>query len=220
MVAEGDGWRWRWCGDADEVVVGHCVCKREAGGGIRAESHKNERSGSVSGAPCKTVVDFDGGRWWCGADKVAAVVGCCVRKRKAGGGLGAKHRKNERNSSVLGAPCETAVEGDGGRWWCGVGKLVVVVGLCVRKCEAGEWAGGQKPRNLARQLGFGCPCETAAEGDGGRWWCGVDEVSAVAGSCVRRRKVGQGAGAKETETELPWLGFGLHLECKRRRGVL
>jgi hypothetical protein len=46
----------------------------------------------------------------------------------------------------------------------------------------------------------------------------VDEVSAAAGSCVQQCEVGQGAGAKETETEPLWLGFGLHLECKRWRG--
>jgi hypothetical protein len=37
-----------------------------------------------------------------------------------------------------------------------VGKLVVVVGLRVRKCEAGECAGDQKSRNIVRRLGFRC----------------------------------------------------------------
>ena len=50
------------------------------------------------------------------------------------------------------APCEMVVEGEGGRWWHGVDE-VVVVRLRVRKYEAGE---GQKARNRARLLDFGC----------------------------------------------------------------
>jgi hypothetical protein len=73
--------------------VGRCVCKREVGGGLRAERHKNERGSLVLGAPCETVVDCDGGRWWCGADEVVVVVGCCVRKREAEEGLGAKNHE-------------------------------------------------------------------------------------------------------------------------------
>jgi hypothetical protein len=77
------------------------------------------------------------------------VVGLCVRKREAGGGSEAKSNKTERDGSVSGAPCETAPGGDGGRWWDEVDKVVVVVGLCVRKREAGEGAGLQIRRNRA-----------------------------------------------------------------------
>jgi len=70
--------------------------------------------------------------------------------------LRAKNHETERDSSVSGAPCETAVKGDGKRWWGGVDEVVVVVELCVRKREAGKRAGGQKPQNRARWLGFGC----------------------------------------------------------------
>jgi len=35
-------------------------------------------------------------------------------------------------------PCETAVEGDGERWWGGVGEVVAVVGLHICKCKAGQ----------------------------------------------------------------------------------
>jgi hypothetical protein len=55
----------------------------------------------------------------------------------------------------LGVPCETAIEGDGRRRWGGVDEVVVVVVLRVPKREAGEGAGGQKPRNRARWLDFG-----------------------------------------------------------------
>ena len=60
-------------------------------------------------------------------------------------GLGAKSHETERDGSVSGALCEMAVEGEGGRWWDEVDKAVV--GLCVRKREAREEAGGQNPRN-------------------------------------------------------------------------
>ena len=41
----------RWYGGADEVVVvvGRCVCKREAGEGAGAKNSNPSRSGSVSG---------------------------------------------------------------------------------------------------------------------------------------------------------------------------
>jgi hypothetical protein len=48
-------------------------------------------------------------------------------------GLGAKNTETEHNGSILGAPCETMVEGDGGRWWGRTNEVVVVVGLRVRK---------------------------------------------------------------------------------------
>jgi hypothetical protein len=38
------------------------------------------------------------------------------------------------------SPCETVVEGKGGRWWDKVDKVVVVMGLCVCKYEAGGGA--------------------------------------------------------------------------------
>ena len=75
----------------------------------------------------------------------------CVRKHEAGEGLGAKSDETERNGSVSGTPCETAVEGDGVRWWDEVDKVVVVVGLCIRKCEAGGGLGPNptKPSMMA-----------------------------------------------------------------------
>ena len=79
-------------------------------------------------------------------DKVTVVVGLCIQKREAGGGLGPN--KTERDGSVSGTPYETVVEGNGGRWWDEVDKVVVVVGLCVRKWEAGGRAGGQNPYGL------------------------------------------------------------------------
>jgi hypothetical protein len=128
------------------------VCKREAGGGLGAKSDETERDGSVSGTPCETAVEGDGGRWWDEVDEVVVVVGLCVRKREAGEGAGAKSDETERDGSVSGAPCETAVEGDGGRWWDEVDEVVVVVGLCVRKREAGGGLGPNptKPSAMAR----------------------------------------------------------------------
>jgi hypothetical protein len=102
------------------------------------------------------AAEGDGWRWCDDADEVVVVVGGCVCKREAGGGVGAENHETEHDSLVLGVPCERTVKGDGGRWWCGAGKLVVVVGLRVRKCEAGEWAGDEKSRNIARRLSFRC----------------------------------------------------------------
>ena len=57
------------------------------------------------------------------------------------GGLGAKSRGSKRNGSIWGAPWQMAVEDDGGRW-CGCAvEVVVVVGLCIRKREAGGGPG-------------------------------------------------------------------------------
>jgi hypothetical protein len=72
-------------------------------------------------------------RWWWWAFAFAN-----ARQER---GLGSKSDKTEHNSSILGTPCETVVEGDGGRWWHGVDEVVAVVGLRVRKWEAGG-AGG------------------------------------------------------------------------------
>jgi hypothetical protein len=70
--------------------------------------------------------------WW----------GCVSANARWEVGLGAESDRSKRNGSIRGAPCQTAVEGDGG-WWDEVDEVVVVVvGLCVRQREAGEGAGG------------------------------------------------------------------------------
>ena len=51
-------------------------------------------------------------------------------------------------------PCATAVEGNGGRWWDEVDKVVVVMGLRVRKQEAGG-AGGQNHKTEPYWLSLG-----------------------------------------------------------------
>jgi hypothetical protein len=61
-------------------------------------------------------------------------------------GLGAKSNETECDGSVSGTPCETAVEGDGVRWWDEVDEVVMVVGLCVHKHEAG--GGGLRPNPM------------------------------------------------------------------------
>ena len=63
-------------------------------------------------------------------------------------GLGAKSHENEHDGSIWRVLCEIVpVEGDEGMWFgCEVEVVVVVVvGLCVCKHEAGEGAGGQNP---------------------------------------------------------------------------
>jgi hypothetical protein len=94
--------------------------------------------------------------WW----------GCAFANARRERGLGTKSHKTERDGSILGAPCEMAVEGDGVRCWGGVDEMVVGVWPRVRKREVGEEAGGQKPRNRARWLDFGC---AVRNGSKGRW---------------------------------------------------
>jgi hypothetical protein len=93
------------------------------------------------------------------------------------------------------------VEGDGGRWWDEVGKVVVVVGLCIHKCEAGVGAGAKSDEIERDGSILGALCETTVEGDGGRWWDKVDDVVVVMGLCVHKCEAGGGAGAKSNETE-------------------
>jgi hypothetical protein len=45
-------------------------------------------------------------------------------------------------------------------------------------------------------------------GDGGRWWGGVDEVTAAAGSCVGLRKPGLWVLGQKPKTGPPGLGLG------------
>jgi hypothetical protein len=70
-------------------------------------------------------------------------------------GLGSKSDKTEHDGSISGAPRETAVEGNGGRWWHGVDEVVVVVRLRVRKPKAGEGLGAKttKPSHCDSVLG-------------------------------------------------------------------
>jgi len=149
--------------------------------------------------PRETAVEGDGGGWWDEVDTVVVVVGLRVRKREAGGAGGAKSDEIERDGSISGAPCETTVEGDGGRWWDEVDDVVVVVGLCVRKCEAGGGAGAKSNETERDGSVSGAPCEMAVEGDGGRWWDEVDTMLVVMGLRVRKREAGGAGGAKITK---------------------
>jgi hypothetical protein len=72
------------------MVVGPCVRKHEGGEGAGGQNHKTKCNGSISGTPCETVVEGDGGMWWCGVDEVVVVVGLHIQKHEAGEGLGAK----------------------------------------------------------------------------------------------------------------------------------
>jgi hypothetical protein len=164
--------------------------------GLGAKNHETEHNGSISDAPCETTVEDDGGRWWGGTNEVVVVVGPRIHKHEAQEGAGVKNHKTERDGSISGAPCETTVDGDGGRWWGGINEVVMVVGPHIRKCEAGEGAGGQNHETERDGSISGVPCETAVEGDGGRGWCGVDDVVVVVGLRMRKRKAGEGLGAK------------------------
>jgi len=62
---------------------------------------------------------------WC----AVAASGCAaIRSEAQGERKGwAKNPKTKRSGSVLGLPCQTAVENDRGRWQGDVDKVVVVV---------------------------------------------------------------------------------------------
>jgi hypothetical protein len=133
-------WWWWWGGCAFTNT------RQERG--LGAKNHETECGGLISGAPCQTAVEGNGGRWWWW--------GCAFVNVRWARGLGAKNHETECDGSVSGELCEIAVEGDGGRWWGGVNKVVVVVvGLHVRKHEVGEGAGVKKPETEPPWLDFG-----------------------------------------------------------------
>ena len=59
-------------------------------------------------------------------------------------------------------PCETAVEGNGGRWWGGVDEVVTAARCCIRQQEGGG-TGWAKNLKLSRS-GSVSGCIWAAEG--------------------------------------------------------
>ena len=59
---------------------------------LGAKNHETEHNGSVSGAPCETAVESDGGRWLGGVDEVLVVAGSCVQQWKARQGVGTKNQ--------------------------------------------------------------------------------------------------------------------------------
>jgi hypothetical protein len=102
------------------------------GRATRAENHENKYGSLFSGMLCETGVEGDEGRWWCSVDKLMVVVGHCICKREARGGLGVKNHKNECGSSFLGTPCEMGGGGDAVRiswwwWWGGVTNMDLVL---------------------------------------------------------------------------------------------
>ena len=100
---------------------------------------------------------------------------CSLRLRlqtQGGRGADGQNMKSSRLGSISGTPSETGVEISGGRWWGGVDEVVVAVGRCVRKWEAGEQSEGQKSKIELPGLNFGCAVRNGDEcqwGEAVRW---------------------------------------------------
>ena len=62
-----------------------------------------------------------------------------IYRRARVGDLGGQKSETEPLGSVSGAPLETAVRGEGGRWWGGAYEVVVAAGSCVRLHQWGWW---------------------------------------------------------------------------------
>jgi len=118
----------------------------------------------------------------------------------------------------LGAPSEMEVESSEGRWHGGADEVVVVVGHCIHKCEAGESVCAKKPKPSRHGLILGAPCETV-KGDSGEGWCGgVYEVVAVVGLCARETRGREGVWAK-TRNRAVVARFRAR-RVKRRQGMV
>ena len=84
MAMEGNRERWWSAVDKVVVVVRLRVCEREEWG---SKNLKTERSDSVSGVPCETMVWGNDRRLLVQVDGMEALGGLHVRQRKAGGGV-------------------------------------------------------------------------------------------------------------------------------------
>ena len=73
--------------------------------------------------------------WWC------SVAFVNTRREK---GLRVKNAKSNHSGSISGVPSEVGAGSSEERCGNGADGVVVVVRRCVRKCEAGEAAEGQK----------------------------------------------------------------------------
>jgi hypothetical protein len=92
-------------------------------------------------------------------------------------------------------------------------------GCGVAKHEGrGVWVKNPKPSR--RGSVPGALCGTGV-GDGAwGWHGGTYEAAAVAGSCGRETRGGEGGLGEKPKTEPSWLSFGLQRGCRRWRGVL
>ena len=96
-----------------------------------------------------------------------------------------------------------------GWWWDGVDKVVVVLGPCIYKCEAGEEVVDQNPKPSHCGLVLGLPCQMAMLG-GGRWWLHVlFDVAVVTDICVCKHKQREGVDAKNLKPSHYGLVLGL-----------
>ena len=150
---------WWWWGGA--------FAKREAGEGGWGQKPQTEPLGLDFG---RAVGNGGGERWGevvgrriRGGDGVGAPGSRNVRLGK---GVGAKNPKPRRWGSISGAPLETALESDGGRWWGGVYAVATASGRLVR--ETRGWRGfGPKTPKRAAVARFGAASGLQAEmGDG------------------------------------------------------
>ena len=103
-----------------------------------------------------------------GGVAVVMVVVVCPSDRKceAREGMLGQRPKPSCHGSVLGPPCETVVEGDGGRWCGGAYEVLVVMCLSDWKHQAGGRVLGQKPKTKPLGYDFG----HAFKNSGGEWW--------------------------------------------------
>jgi len=111
--------RWWWCGGA---ALGHASGQvgfgpeiRNRAPGARLRVRRGEWPSEAMGG--------GGGMlhtkwWWCGGAALGHASGAAAGS--------AKSSKLSRQGSVSGASLETAIEGDGGRWWGGAYEVVVM----------------------------------------------------------------------------------------------
>jgi len=127
------------------VVVGWCVCKLRDGGGVGPKTRNRGFVARFRGRHVKRRCGVMLGGGGCGSMTWRLWGGCA--NVRPGGEIWAKNPKPSVRCSVSGAPCETAVWGDAGRWWVRINDMEAAGGLRMRQREA-------RGRGLGRNRAF------------------------------------------------------------------
>ena len=98
--------------------------------------------------------------WWCVSLELLAATKVAFENASGGRWWRAENPKPSQYGLIPGLPCQTAMVGGAGWWWCLSFEVAAVVGITF---AGGRGVWGQKPKTECKGSVLGCVCANTAQ---------------------------------------------------------
>ena len=123
----------------------------------------------VLGLPCQMAMVGGGWWWWwwwwwwCVSLNVLVTMKVVFANTSGGRSWKAENLKPSQYGLILGLPCQMAMVGGAGWWWCISFGVAAVVGITFAGESGGRGVWGQKPKTKHKGSVLGCVFANTAE---------------------------------------------------------